>query len=64
MLRRSRSWYLAVLVLLSLSIVAGGAGFFVQQNPWDLLWPAIDVITVGLLVAIPQSRDHFAEPNR
>ncbi|MBO0703063.1 MAG: hypothetical protein J2P38_09035 [Candidatus Dormibacteraeota bacterium] len=62
LLRGSRLWYLIVLALLALSLVAGVVAFAVQRNLWDLLWPVVDAVAIGLLIGNPQSRAYFAEP--
>ena len=58
-----RAWYLAALVLLCVSALVGVVGFAVQRNLWDLLWPLVDVIAIGLLVG-PRSRAFLLGPGR
>lgn len=62
LLRGSRIWYLATLALLSLSVLAGAVAFGALRNPWDLLWPAVDVVLIALLVGTPQTRAFFLDP--
>ncbi len=62
LLRGRRAWYLAALGLLSLSVVVGVVGFALQRNLWDLLWPVVDVVAIGLLVGTPRSRAFFPAP--
>lgn len=59
LLRGHRTWYLATLALLGLSVVVGLVGFAVQRNLWDLLWPLVDLVAIWLLVGTPRSRAFF-----
>jgi hypothetical protein len=59
LLQGRRAWYLATLGLMSLTVVVGVVAFAIQRNLWDLLWPLIDVVAIGLLVAMPESREFF-----
>lgn len=61
LLRGRRGWYLAALALTSLSVVVGVVGFAVQRNLWDLLWPLVDLVAIGLLLG-PRSRAFFRSP--
>lgn len=56
-----RGWYLAALALFGASALVGIVAFVMMRNLWDLLWPLIDVIAIGLVAGAPRSRSFFLD---